>query len=152
MSTFCTTLTLLNYMYSVFCLSVACPVTPIVQHLTLQHYYLVSLLPQEAHLLIIVSEGIFPFSPRQIRNQIHNLHCTKAFLASCANPMHSESSCMPSPITYAFFYEIQSQTQVRLQKHFVTLCEMLSNCVVIRLVHMVVPVVCNLFLHKEINN
>lgn len=39
----------------------ASPVTPIVYHLTLQHYYLVSLLSQEAHLLVIVSEGIIRF-------------------------------------------------------------------------------------------
>lgn len=76
MSTYCTTLTVLHHTFSLLSLSVASPVTPTVSHFTLQHYYLVSLLSQEARLLIIIFRRHYPF---QICHQIHNLHYTKAF-------------------------------------------------------------------------
>lgn len=82
MSTYCTTLIVLNYMYSMFSLmflSMASPVPTTVKHLTLQHYNLVSLLSQEARLSIIVPEGIVPLP--QGRFVIKPITCiwTKAF-------------------------------------------------------------------------
>lgn len=68
-------LTVSNYMYSLWFLSMASPVIPtiysIVLHSTITWlvYY-----PQEAHLLIIVSEGIIHFPQRQNCYQICDLH------------------------------------------------------------------------------
>lgn len=106
MSTYCTMLTVLNYMYSMFfsvlLLSMASPLSPTVYRLTLEHYYLVSLFIPRGTSLWLLFQKASSVSPRQICYQIHNLHCTKAFSTSCANPMQSESSSVPSCVLFFF--------------------------------------------------
>lgn len=109
MSTYCTTLTQLNYTYSRFWRFVFY-VWPVLSHLqcsvwlqsttTWLVYY-----PQEAHLLIIVSEGILHSHPSpQGRFVTKSITCSVLRLLTwCANPVLSESRCICLPFRYAFF-------------------------------------------------